>query len=232
MQHRLRAELAERLPSALHPNQSSGENSLNFDQLSDEATLPYITATVYESFRLSHVGGLTVRTTMCDTTVLGYPVPTGTRVAFLTAWVQAAETERHVRDEEDRAAKEGRQLKHGRRKWGCWADDVAEFRPERWLTRRPDGSTEFDRTGGPWLPFGAGPRACFGRHLGASASSSHRRWTNLIGAAAILEVKVFIVKLISQFCFEAVPASLDDDSAIEVPARRPLQCYVRLTPLD
>lgn len=63
------------------------------------------------------------------------------------------------------------------------------------------------------------------------ASSCHRIGLTSF-TAAMLNLKVFLVKLIANFFFESVPTNLNDDSAVEVPARHPTQCYVRLTPTD
>lgn len=172
MQSRLRAELVDRLPGALSSSQGTGESSLNFAQLNDETLLPYTTATAYECLRLAQAAGQIVRTAMNDTTLLGHRIPAGTRVVFLTSWVQASATEEQVRPQEEQATREGRRAKDSQRKWGYWGEDVAEFRPERWLKSGPDGAVQFDRSAGPWFPFGAGARGCFGKNLGAPGSCS------------------------------------------------------------
>ena len=86
-----------------------------------------------------------------------------------------------------------------------WTADGKDFRPERWL--RPDGS--FDPRAGPWLPFSAGQRGCFGKSLG------------------LLGVKVFISTIVLSMKLGSVPAALDSDASKEVLTRRPLQNYLR-----
>jgi hypothetical protein len=43
-------------------------------------------------------------------------------------------------------------------------DDVAEFKPERWL----DDGGKFDMKAGPIAAFGQGARSCFGQRLAVS----------------------------------------------------------------
>lgn len=50
-------------------------------------------------------------------------------------------------------------------KLGAWNDaDVGRFSPERWLSSDADGKTYFEQSAGPNVPFGSGPRACFGEY--------------------------------------------------------------------
>lgn len=236
VQRRLRAELVERLPAALQPVESNTGDASIFQGLNDEGLLPYTTATAYECARLAHVASLIRRTTVQDTTVLGHFVPAGTGVMFLTGWAQAVATESQVRHNTEQAIREGKTVDDGYRKSRYWGDDVAEFRPERWLKEGPDGTLEFDRLAGPWLPFGAGARGCFGKNLGAFACSSILSYVaeaHTLSPAAMLIFKVFLVKLSGAFFFERVPAALDgDDWNVDVLIRRPSQAYVRLTSLE
>lgn len=61
--------------------------------------------------------------------------------------------------EEKRRSQSSRESKD-RRVWD--ASDVAVFKPERWLVQNEKGEVEFDSRAGPNLPFGLGPRGCFG----------------------------------------------------------------------
>lgn len=47
---------------------------------------------------------------------------------------------------------------HDRSAWSN--EDIAEFKPERWLIREAGGAVSFNPKAGPSHPFGAGPRAC------------------------------------------------------------------------
>lgn len=232
-QQRMRAELVKCLPNALQSDKRNDGGISTFEGLNNEQLLPYTTATAYECLRLAQVTSVTVRSTEQDTTLLGYSVPVGTRVVFLTGWASASASEKRVRHKEGRATGEGKGSKEGQRKRVYWGDDVDDFRPERWLKQGPDGTLQFDRSAGPWLPFGAGARGCFGKNLGTFASSVLLRFVRPVSPAAMLMFKVILVKLVGSFNFEPVPAVLDDDvSHFEHLLRHPAQAYVRLTSLD
>jgi hypothetical protein len=51
-----------------------------------------------------------------------------------------------------------------RERYGVWdQDDVAAFKPERFLKTDGEGNLRFDPYAGPVLAYGAGLRSCFGR---------------------------------------------------------------------
>ena len=40
---------------------------------------------------------------------------------------------------------------------------IDKFDPERWLEKDSEGNVVFNSRAGPTMPFGAGPRGCFGK---------------------------------------------------------------------
>lgn len=72
----------------------------------------------------------------------------------------------------------------------------------------------FDANAGPSLPFGAGPRSCFGKQL------------------ALMEMRIMIILLLSYFKLEKVPEDLSGYGAMDevTLTRQPLQCFVKPAP--
>jgi cytochrome P450 len=142
-----------------------------------------------------------VRVALVDTVILGYNIPKGTDI-FMLHGGPGYHSVGFPIDENRRS----RTCKEASRQFGSWdLDDVAEFKPERWLK---DG--EFTPTAGPHLAFGLGPRGCFGRRLG------------------YLDMKIILVLLIWNFEFEKCPAELSTYKAVDKMSRHATQCFVRL----
>ncbi|KAG8679888.1 hypothetical protein FRC08_016673, partial [Ceratobasidium sp. 394] len=115
-----------------------------------------------------------------DEVILGRHIPKGTQLLFPIAYMSTHESD--------------------------WGPDAKTWRPSRWL--RPDGS--FNRAAGPNIPFGLGPRSCFGQRL------------------AVLQLKVFAATLARAFIFKPVPAEVDSWDAVELVTRQPKSCFVSL----
>lgn len=93
---------------------------------------------------------------------------------------------------------------------GAWnADDITEFKPERWLVEE-DGKKVFDAAAGPLLAFGLGPRGCYGRRL------------------AYLELRLVLLLIIWNFELEKCPVKLSGYEAVDKLTHTPQQCFVRL----
>jgi cytochrome P450 len=119
------------------------------------------------------------------------------------------------RSESSRAAK-----KDGRaREWD--PEDMAVFKPERWLVpasspgqEKPQEGQgeqfEFDSSAGPQLAFGLGPRGCFGKRL------------------AYLQLRIMVTLILWNFELLSCPAELSGYAAIQGVTFKPRQCYVRL----
>ena len=104
--------------------------------LADTTSLPYLQATIHEISRMASVGPFLIpHKTICDTSVAGYSIPKNIHV-FVNAYaIHYDETE--------------------------W-EKPEEFRPERWLDENGHFVPGKNKA---YLPFSAGPRACFGEGL-------------------------------------------------------------------
>ncbi|TKA50190.1 hypothetical protein B0A49_12712 [Cryomyces minteri] len=174
-----------------------------------QCSIPYLDATIEEILRCGNTAPTNMRVAKVDTELLGHVIPKGINVFFMSngPGYKAAPM---VVDETLRS-KSSQEAKH---KTGVWdASNVAVFMPERWLTPHEKGSLEFDSRAGPSIPFGLGPRGCFGKKL------------------AYLELRIIIVLLIWNFEFQKAPANLSGYGARDKLTHQPQQCYVRLTPL-
>ncbi|KAJ7091852.1 cytochrome P450 [Mycena belliarum] len=198
VQRKLRAELLAKLPSiAVRPP--------TYSEISDEVNLPYLSAVLYEILRCSRTASAVARDATRDTVLLGYPIPKGTQVILPIAMVQQMESD-ESKDATDGLASVRSPSSQRGRKTGYWAaDKVLLFDPERWL--REDGS--FNATAGPWLPFSAGFRGCFGQKL------------------ALIELRMFLSMVQVNFFLDALPEELNTWTARETVTNHPVQCYIR-----
>ncbi|PFH55196.1 hypothetical protein XA68_10461 [Ophiocordyceps unilateralis] len=167
------------------------------------APVPYLDAVLEESLRYGSVATLIVRKATCNTQILGYPIPSGTDVIISLTGPSMTEPALAIpealRSEACRAAKD---------RVPAWGDDVAEYRPERWLK---DGA--FDAQAGPSLVFSSGPRQCFGRKQ------------------AYLKLRTTVTLLVWSFAFDAIDEELDGWEMTERLVNLPKDCYVRLRKL-
>ncbi|KAK1595304.1 cytochrome P450 [Colletotrichum navitas] len=205
-------EIQDKLRSVLYETLSAArrENRLFTFQEIRHAKLPYLDAVIEEALRINAVP--VTREAMCDTTILGRPIPKGTQVFFMSNGpgflsppfsVDAGERSEHSRASKVNAA------------WDA-ARDPALFDPERWLIRKKDGEgllaedVEFDGAAGPQLVFGLGPRSCWGRRL------------------AYMEIRIVVALIVWNFRLLPIPPELSSYAGLEGIARVPQQCYVRL----
>ncbi|KAK3949618.1 cytochrome P450 [Pseudoneurospora amorphoporcata] len=144
MQSTLRSELRAALPD--FPNFAPGQDIAGILE-----HLPYLNGVMNETLRLYPTVPMTVRTSICDTTVLGHPIKKGTEI-MISPWI----INRYTRN---------------------WGDNPTEFRPERWIdqdgthmaeagTKRP--TQKPNNTGGVMsnyaqMTFLHGPRSCIGQ---------------------------------------------------------------------
>ncbi|KAJ7853816.1 cytochrome P450 [Mycena olivaceomarginata] len=130
IQHKLHAELLDNLPSL-------AVSAPSYAELSNETSLPYLTAVVYEVLRCARAAPAVARDAKVDTVILGHPIPKGTQVLMPVGMIQQVESDA-FRGRTDEAARSATSKRGGRR-WGHWEEgDVLKFNPERWL--RADGS--------------------------------------------------------------------------------------------
>lgn len=141
---------------------------------------------------------------MCNTQILGYPVPKGAQIMISLqgdSWM-LDDTVQHPqipKGQQGSYVPLGRQWQvKGRR----------DFDPSRWLTTTA-GKDVFDLNAGPSLPFSSGLRGCFGKRL------------------ALLELRIAIAMLVRSLHFAPVPEALNSYKAFEIITRIPKQCYIR-----
>ncbi|KAK1251828.1 hypothetical protein MKX07_007307 [Trichoderma sp. CBMAI-0711] len=174
-----------------------------------DSPVPYLDAVMEETLRCAAVAALIVRTSTCDTQILGYHIPKGTDVLLALAGPSVTEPALPVR-ESDRSP-ESQECKDQVPYWG---DDVSEFEPERWLkqVKNAEGGYEevFDPYAGPTLAFSAGPRQCFGKRL------------------AYMKLRTVMTLLMWNFEFQPLHEELNTPELIEMLVNLPEDCYVKL----
>ncbi|KAM5345899.1 hypothetical protein ACJ41O_011760 [Fusarium nematophilum] len=173
------------------------------------ASIPYLEAVMEETLRYASVATIIVRTTLCDTQILGYPVPEGVNVVCAITGPSLTQPAIDIPE----AARSAACQSHKDRV-PPWGDDVAEYKPERWLKMEEgaDGVPKevFCPNAGPNLAFSTGPRQCFGKKL------------------AYLELRMLITLLTWDFEFGELDGELDDDEIVERLVNLPKTCHVKL----
>lgn len=172
------------------------------------STIPYLDAVMEETLRYASVATLIVRTSTCDTQILGYQIPKGTDIMMSLTGPSLTEPALPVR--EMSRSLESQESKDRVLPWG---EDVSQFKPDRWLkmVKNADAKEEvFDPKAGPNLAFSAGLRQCFGKKL------------------AYMKLRVVITLLIWTFEFQQLDPSLNGPDIIERLVNLPKDCYVKL----
>ena len=121
--------------------------------------IPYLDAVIEEVHRVSAAVGIMMRVATVDTEVLGHRIPKGTDVFMITQGpdfvMPSIPIDEKVRSTSSRESKD---------KNGAWDQaTIGDFDPERWLEKDDEGNLVFNSRAGPTMPFGAGPRGCFGK---------------------------------------------------------------------
>ncbi|EQL01292.1 cytochrome P450 monooxygenase [Ophiocordyceps sinensis CO18] len=173
------------------------------------ASVPFLDATLEETLRCASLATLIVRRATCDTHILGYPIPEGTDVIIPLTGPSFTEPAlvipESLRSEACRNAKD---------RVPAWSDDIAEYRPERWLKHERDAAGKnveiFDALAGPSLVFSCGPRNCFGKKQ------------------AYLQLRTTVTLLLWNFAFEPIDEALDGWEITESLVNLPKSCYVSL----
>lgn len=174
-------------------------------------SIPYLDATMEEIMRVGAVVPLNSRHVTQTTQLLGHVIPKGTLVLFVVKGpgtiMPAYKVDEKLRSESSRHdEKEGR--------FNEWSDDdIAVFKPERWLVEQ-SGSVAFDSNAGPTMPFGLGARSCFGRRL------------------AYVSFRILLVTIIWNFELLECPEELSDYKGLFGVVYRPQKTYVRLRKVD
>lgn len=174
-----------------------------------DSPVPYLDAVIEETLRYSAVAALIVRTSACDTQILGYHIPKGTDVLLALAGPSITEPALPVRE-----AARSPESQESKDQVPYWGDDVSEYKPERWLkqVKNAEGEDEevFDPYAGPTLAFSAGPRQCFGKRL------------------AYMKLRTVMTLLMWNFEFQPLHEELNTPELIEILVNLPEDCYVKL----
>lgn len=176
------------------------------------ASVPYLDAVIEETTRFAAVAPFTLRTTLCDTQILGYPVPKGVNVLLALTGPSLTEPPVPVLEHTRTTA-----CQKDRERVPAWGDDLGEYVPERWLRRNIDASGNhtdvFCPNSGPNLAFSSGPRQCFGRRQ------------------AVLQMKVLATLLMWEFEFGDLKEDLNGDESVAKLMNSPRDSYVKLRAL-
>lgn len=124
------------------------------------AEIPYLDATISEMLRCGRTTTGAVRVAKVDCDVLGYRIPKGSSIMCSTCGPSFLHDTLPLEDARRSDTSKAAAGKH--REWESRGKQ--EFIPERWLEKGVDGDDGwvFNPNAGPSLPFGAGPRGCFG----------------------------------------------------------------------
>lgn len=208
-QSRLRQSLYAAYPAAVAESRVPTASEIT------STNIPYLDAVMEETLRVSHIVTFVTRETIADTQILGHHIPKGHQILFATTAEGFMKPEFSI--EESRKVQDSpANNEKARSSHGVWnPNDVRDFHPERWLKRDENGGEEiFDTKAGPSLPFGAGPRGCFGRRL------------------AYLEMRIAMTILIWEFEFlRLADEELASLECIDTSTETPVHCYVRLRKL-
>jgi len=205
--HTVQRKLRDALRQAL--SEAACEGRQPTTQEITRCHIPYLDAVQEEIHRRGLTAPFNPRITVVDTTVLGYHVPKGTDVMLMNNGPGFITPALDVK-EEDRS--ESSQKAAGR--VGEWdPSDLGDFKPERWLKQDENGEMQFNPTAGPSMPFGAGPRGCYGKRL------------------AYLQLKFLITLVIWNFELEHASDKFSSYDAEDRMTHQPQQCYLRLKAL-
>lgn len=179
------------------------------DEICD-TSVPYLDAVMEETLRYASIATLIVRTSTCDTQILGYQIPKGTDIMMSLTGPSITEPALPIRE-----MSRSLESQESKDKVHPWDEDVSQFKPERWLklvknTNSDEKEEVFDPRAGPNLAFSAGPRQCFGKKL------------------AYMKLRVVVTLLIWSFEFQQLDQSLNGSDIIEKLVNLPKDCYVKL----
>ncbi|KXX81914.1 Cytochrome P450 734A6 [Madurella mycetomatis] len=134
VQERLRAEVRERLPPISSGEDGSTVSSLDIDHM------PYLNAVCNEVLRYFSPAPITLRSTVCDTSIQGHFVPKGTQIMIVPWAINKSKS--------------------------MWGEDALQFNPDRWLPKS-DGDKRAASGGATsnyaFMTFLHGPRSCIGQ---------------------------------------------------------------------
>jgi cytochrome P450 len=195
----------------LNSTYSKAQSEHRQPKASEIVTVPLFEAFIGEILRLHPPIPFLMKEALRDTTVLGHPAPKGTRVIFTITGVGITTKSLGLRDTDASNSPPSKQSSVIHSNWDNLETLPEQFHPGRWLRRdNLTGDVVFDPLQGPFLAFGTGQRACFGKKF------------------AYLELRLVLTLLVWNFTFEELPDSLntwDVDSSTQM---APTTCYVKL----
>ncbi|KAH6605821.1 hypothetical protein Trco_004974 [Trichoderma cornu-damae] len=200
-----------RLRDALRQAHSKARQASRLPTMKEicETSVPYLDAVVEETLRYASVATLIVRTSTCDTQILGYQIPKGTDVLLPITGPSMTEPALPIRE-----ISRSLESQESKDQIPYWGEDVSQFKPERWLklakSADESGEVVFDQHAGPNLAFSAGPRQCFGKRL------------------AYMKLRTVMTLLIWNFEFQPLDQALNSPDIIERLVNLPKDCYVKL----
>jgi hypothetical protein len=153
---------------------------------------------------------------ICDTQILGHFIPQGTEIVLHIG---------HAGLQNSKPSEGDGNMQRPSHRAGVpkplWHGDGESFNPDRWLDERGG----FCPNAGVALPFGAGPRKCYGYKLAVSYTSI--RCIIYKNSLQILQMKLALVELTRRFYIEppSDPA-LDSWKVRETVNRIPLHNYI------
>ncbi|CZR65123.1 related to TRI13-cytochrome P450 [Phialocephala subalpina] len=202
VQRRLREALRDAIPAAAAEGRQPSYVEIT------TSSCPYLDAVIEEMLRCGGTAAAQARQCLVETELLGVRLPKGTNVLFMTNGpsfiAPAMPVDEQLRSQTSREA---------RGKIGEWdPEDLAQFKPERWLTTDSEGRVGIDVQAGPNTQFGGGARGCFGKKF------------------AYLEMRTVMTIIFWNFKLLPVPAELSSYSAFDSVAHVPQLCYIRLAP--
>lgn len=198
-QETIREELRAAFSAAVEEKRQPNADEIN------KSHLPNLDAFAEETLRLWPPFFQDKRDTICDTTLLGVPIPKGTEILIPTggpgAALPAIPCPEELHSEECRK-------KFNTPSWD--PEDISTFRPDRWLVENENGQLGFNPRAGPTLAFGLGPRKCFGQRL------------------AYMQIRNVMALLLWNFRFKKMDGKLASKDAQLVMSAVPKYCYVAL----
>ncbi|TQV92216.1 cytochrome P450 monooxygenase [Cordyceps javanica] len=217
---------------AAHPEAAAAGRFPTHEEITARP-VPFLRATIEEILRLAHAAAMTDRQATTDTVVLGHPIPRGTTVVLVNKG--PGYTAPNLPIAEARRSDTARRALADRPDAGCYrmrgvdkdGDDdddgvstMGDFDPRRWLVTGKNGrqqeeeeEEEFDPEAYPTIPFGLGPRSCFGRRM------------------VYVQFRQLLTLLVWQFELLPCPPALSSYDAVQVLTNKPRQCYVALREL-
>lgn len=139
-QERIREELRAAFSAAAEEERQPTANEIN------KSHLPSLQAFAEETLRMWPPFFQDKRDTMCDTTLLGVPIPKGTEILIPTGGPGVAQPA--IPCPEELHSEECRK-KFSLPSWS--PEDITTFRPDRWLVEGGDGQLSFNSRAGPTL---------------------------------------------------------------------------------